>query len=172
MTFDVMIVGLGQIGMGYDLNLDSRKYIYSHASAFNSHKGFNIVGGVDVDNKLGKIFKNIYISPFYSDIKIALQQTNPDIIVIAVSTNLHYQVLKDIVKYSKTKLVLCEKPLSYCAREARSMQKICHAHNIKLFVNYMRISLPNSNKLLKTNVLIHLQKFFHLYKMILNIKNY
>ena len=37
--------------MGYDIDLDHNKYIYSHLSAFDKHEGFNIVGGVDIDCK-------------------------------------------------------------------------------------------------------------------------
>ncbi len=144
MTFNVLIVGLGRIGMGYDLDLDHSKYVYSHVSAFNQHNDFNIVGGVDIDSKLGKIFEEKYGSIFYENIQKALQCSQPDIVVIAVSTEFHDQVLKDIVKYSKPKVVLCEKPLSYNTEEAHSMQKLCKDNNIQLFVNYMRNSLPDS----------------------------
>jgi predicted dehydrogenase len=44
-------------------------------------------------------------------------------------------------------VVLCEKPLSYSIEEAYSMQEICNAYNIQLFVNYMRNSLPDSIKI-------------------------
>ena len=142
--FNVLIVGLGQIGMGYDLDLNHSEYIYTHSSAFNRHKGFNIVGGVDIDKKLGRIFEKKYDCISYSDTKVALKQSNPDIVIIAVPTDLHNQVLKDIVKYSKPKIVLCEKPLSYSVKEAHSMKKLCNSRSIKLFVNYMRNSLPNS----------------------------
>ena len=56
MAFNVLIIGLGQIGMGYDFDLDQDKYVYSHAAAFSQHKDFNIVGGVDIDSKFGKFF--------------------------------------------------------------------------------------------------------------------
>ena len=142
--FNVLIIGLGQIGMGYDLALDHKYHVYSHSAAFNQHKGFSIVGGVDLDNKLAKTFENKYDSKFYSNTQVALQQSNPDIVVIAVTTDLHNQVLKDIVKHSKPKVILCEKPLSYDTEEALSMQKLCNAYNIQLFVNYMRNSSPDA----------------------------
>jgi len=144
MTFDVLIIGLGQIGMGYDLNLDPKRYVYSHASAFSQHKGFNIVGGVDLDNRAGKAFEKKYGCAFYDNVQEALQKHNPDVIVISVSTQFHKQVLQDIVKYSKPKVILCEKPLSYNIEEAYEMQQLCKANSIKLFVNYIRDSDPNS----------------------------
>ena len=144
MIFNVLIVGLGKIGMRYDLDLDHDEYVYSHAAAFSKHKGFNISGGVDEDTKLGSTFEERYNSKFYGNIKDALQKHHPDIVVIATSTEFHNQNLKDIVKYSKPKAVLCEKPLSYRVKEAYSMQKLCKENGIKLFVNYMRSSLPDS----------------------------
>ncbi|MDB9950639.1 Gfo/Idh/MocA family oxidoreductase [Candidatus Thioglobus sp.] len=144
MSFNVLIIGLGQIGMRYDFDLDHGKYTFSHAAAFSQHKDFNIVGGVDIDSKFGKFFTEKYNSVFYNNIQDALQKNNPDIVVIAVSTEFHNQVLKDVVKYTIPKVVLCEKPLSYSLKEARSMQKLCKDNNIQLFVNYMRNSLPDS----------------------------
>ena len=144
MKFDVLIVGLGQIGVGYDLDLEHDEYVYSHAAAFSQHKDFNIVGGVDMNAKLGKMFEERYDSEFYINIQESLQKHHPDVIVISTSTQSHNQILKDIIKYSKPKVILCEKPLSYSVEETYSMQKLCKDSNIKLFVNYMRISLPNS----------------------------
>jgi len=141
---NVLIIGLGQIGMRYDLDLDHDKHVYSHAAAFSQHKYFNIVGGVDVDNMLGKFFTEKYNSVFYNNTQDALLKSNPDIVVIAVATEYHNQVLKDVVKYANPKVVLCEKPLSYSIEEANSMQQICKDNNIQLFVNYMRNSLPDS----------------------------
>ncbi len=144
MAFNVLIIGLGQIGMGYDFDLDHGEYVYSHAAAFNQHKDFNIVGGVDIDSKFGKFFTEKYDSVFYDNTQDALQKSDPDIVVIAVSTEFHNQVLKDIIKYSSSKVVLCEKPLSYSIEEAKSMQQLCKDNDIQLFVNYMRNSLPDS----------------------------
>jgi predicted dehydrogenase len=144
MAFNVLIIGLGQIGMGYDFDLDHDECVYSHAAAFDQHKDFNIVGGVDTDSKFGKFFTEKYNSIFYDNAQDALQKNDFDIVVIAVSTEFHNQVLKDIIKYSSPRVILCEKPLSYSIEEAKSMQQLCKDNNIQLFVNYMRNSLPDS----------------------------
>ena len=132
MTFDVLIVGLGQIGMGYDLNLDAKKYVYSHASAFDQHEGFNLLGGVDTDSELCKVFEGKYGGKFYSDTIEALRENEPDIVVIATSTELHKQILQDVIEYSQPKVILCEKPLSYSLKEANEMHELCKDNNIKL----------------------------------------
>ena len=48
-VFNVLIIGAGQIGSGFD-NPES-KLVLTHANAFTKHNGFNIIGFVD-SNKL------------------------------------------------------------------------------------------------------------------------
>ena len=143
MTFDVLIIGLGQIGMKYDINLDIKKYVYSHASALYQHQGFNIIGGVDENIELRQIFEKKYNKKFYNNTIDALQENQPDIVVIATSTQTHKKILYDIIKYSQPKVILCEKPLSYTLQEAYEMHELCKKNKIELFVNYVRNSDPN-----------------------------
>ena len=57
--FSCLIVGLGNIGMGYDIN---KKNIQSHSKSIEVHNGFNLLGGVDKSKKkefdLTKIIQN------------------------------------------------------------------------------------------------------------------
>ena len=46
--FSCLIVGLGNIGMGYDIN---KKNIQSHSKSIEVHNGFNLLGGVDKSKK-------------------------------------------------------------------------------------------------------------------------
>ena len=48
MRYGVLLVGLGQMGMGYDLNLDPSKYIQSHSRALQIHPDFDFFGAVDI----------------------------------------------------------------------------------------------------------------------------
>jgi len=143
MIFNVLIVGLGKIGMSYDLELDSKKYVYSHASAFKQHPGFNLICGVDTDPQLSGFFEEKYGCRFYSDLEKALRENEPDVVVIATSTKSHKKVIKSVIKYSHPKMILCEKPLSYSLQEANEIVTLCKNKNIKLFVNYIRNSDPN-----------------------------
>ena len=52
---DCLLIGLGQIGMGYDLLLDDQ-FILTHAKAISLHKDFNLVAAVDTSNELRKKF--------------------------------------------------------------------------------------------------------------------
>ena len=54
MILKVLIVGLGNIGLLYDLN---KRMQLTHASAFFKNKSFKIIGGVDKSKKILRIFK-------------------------------------------------------------------------------------------------------------------
>ena len=142
MSIAALIVGLGQIGMGYDLHLEQGKHIYSHARALSAHLAFRLVGGVDPDDQRRQSFTKTYGSPAYGDIESALQQQRPDLVVIAVPTQFHGQTLQRVLELAHPKVILCEKPLSYDLQEARGMLQACADRGVMLYVNYMRRSDP------------------------------
>jgi len=140
MSTGVLIVGLGQIGMGYDLALDPTLHVYSHARAFNQHPRFDLLGAVDPQPRLRVTFTETYAAPAFDDLDSALAELQPQVVVIAVPTQFHAQTLRRVIASGIAKTVLCEKPLSYDLGEARSMVEECAAAGVSLYVNYMRRS--------------------------------
>jgi len=141
-SYSVLIVGLGSIGMGYDLELDSQKFVYSHARAFHQHDSFVLVGGVDQDVQKCKLFENKYCCPSYTDIVQALSKKQPDVVVISVPTQFHAEVLQKVIIHSQPQAILCEKPLAYNLSEAMEIVNSCSARGLQLYVNYIRRSDP------------------------------
>lgn len=144
MTFKVLIVGLGQIGMGYDLHLDPLTYIYSHARAFSQHERFTLIAGVESDEEVRERFEQTYQCPAYLTIDDALKQHQPDVVVLSVPTQFHGETLLRVLDASEPKAILCEKPLSYNIQEAESMIQICNEREVFLSVNYMRRATPGA----------------------------
>ena len=142
MKTGVLIVGLGQIGMGYDLELDPSLYVFSHARAFAEHPAFQLMAAVDPDANRREIFTNTYRCPAYPDIESALALHQPDLVVIATPTPMHGETLQAVLRRSSPKLILCEKPLSYDAEEGRAMVEACAEKGVSLHVNYFRRSVP------------------------------
>ncbi len=143
MKFDVLIVGLGQIGMGYDLHhSDATAQIYSHARAFGQHPDFSLIAAVDPDKQSRETFEKKYQCPAYADVDAALKCHTPHLVIIAVPTQYHYAILHQVLEKSAPHTVLCEKPLSYSLDEASSMVELCAKNNVSLYVNYMRRSDP------------------------------
>lgn len=137
-----LIVGLGQIGMGYDLTLDPSIAVYSHARALSLHPQFVISGGVDLSFASRTLFEQHYHQPSYADTKLALASVAADVVVIASPTAGHREVLDIVLSNAKPEVILCEKPLAYDLSEAREMVDMCESHGVKLFVNYIRRADP------------------------------
>ena len=89
MTATALIVGLGQIGMGYDLNHDPQKYVSTHARAFQCHPGYQLVGGVDPDAERRRLFETHYQCPVYDDVASAMESLRPDVVAVATPTAVH-----------------------------------------------------------------------------------
>ncbi|MES2413938.1 MAG: Gfo/Idh/MocA family oxidoreductase [Pseudomonadota bacterium] len=138
-----LVIGLGQIGMGYDLKLDPANAVYTHARAFSLHPAFELLGAVDPSPTQRLLFERHYGQPAYADIKSALKAGAASVVVIASPTEKHSEILHAVL-HSKPKAILCEKPLSYNLSEARKMVEDCESAGVKLFVNYMRRADPGA----------------------------
>ena len=139
-----LIIGLGQIGMGYDLGLDAASYVYSHARACSLHPGFRLIGGVDPDDNVRDVFAKTFGCPAYQNLNIALEQHQPELVIVAVPTILHARTIDRGLAGSKPRLILCEKPLAYDRLEAKTIVEACATKNVQLYVNYMRRSDPGA----------------------------
>ena len=142
MSLGVVIVGLGQIGMGYDLGLDAKQYIYSHARAFSLHPSFYLVAAVDPDSKQRDIFSQTFHAPAYATVEAALTSHQPQLVVISTPTPLHKETLQAVLLHARPVAVLCEKPLSYSVTDGQWMVDACADAGVRLYVNYMRRSAP------------------------------
>jgi predicted dehydrogenase len=142
--FKAILVGLGQIGMGYDLSLSPENCVYSHARALSLHPAFILVGAVDPSAQARNTFQEVYRVPAYEGLEKALEQHNPDLIVIASPTTMHHESVLMLLNSCRPKAILCEKPLSYSLDESSKMLSLCAEKKVGLYVNYMRRSEPGA----------------------------
>jgi predicted dehydrogenase len=143
-----LVIGLGQIGLKYDIGL-SEEYVLTHSRSVDSHPEFELVGGVD-KNKINRdTFVKNYGKPVYSDIKKGILETKPSIIIISSPTSTHLSILDNIIEASSPKAILCEKPLDSDPNNASEMIKKCSDNDIQLFVNYIRRCDPGSLQIKK-----------------------
>lgn len=135
----VLLVGLGQIGMGYDLEHDPGKYVFTHAQAFSSHPAFDLVGAVDLSSERRAVFTGRYGKLAYASLETALDAQRPCVVVVAAPTVMHAQLVGQVLlQCREVKAILCEKPLAYGLDEAQGMVDACRKAGVALFVNYMR----------------------------------
>lgn len=141
---DALVVGLGQMGMGYDVNLDSESFVLTHSRAFELHPKFRLIGGVDPDSIRRDLFENQYRCKPYSSIDDAYRDLDPDILAISNPTESHGQTLTMALDVFQPECIICEKPLSYELSEAKKMVDLCASQNCRLYVNYKRRSDPGA----------------------------
>lgn len=142
MSFGVVIIGLGQIGMGYDLELPADLYVMTHARAFQNDPDFTLLGGVDVNADRRSLFEHEYGCKAFADVGTALKLLMPDIVVISVPTEFHLDAVKSVFNACRPRIILCEKPLAYKLSDAEKIDSLCKEHQCKLFVNYLRRADP------------------------------
>lgn len=138
MTYTVTLAGLGQVAMGYDLNVSDPGTILTHARAFSQHPEFRLVGGADPSDERRALFAEHYGSAAGPSLTAVLARENPDVVVIAAPTPLHAELLRTTFAHAQPRAILCEKPLSYDLEAARAMVRTCKARGCALYVNYMR----------------------------------
>ena len=146
--YSVLIIGLGNIGMRFDYENNSKNIILTHAKAFKLNNNFNLIGGVDIKDKNINDFQKKYACRCFSQIKEAMHALCPDIVIVSSPTNKHLENIKEVLKYKIPKIIICEKPLSYEINESREILELCKSNNTKLFINYFRRILPGNLEIL------------------------
>ena len=142
--FNVLIVGAGNIGALYD-NPESDNFL-THAHAFSSHKGFELLGFVDIDKLKAEKAVSLWGGKVFQSIEEAFEKEKIDIVCVAVPDEYHYEILKKLSS-SSVKLIFCEKPLVSTYEEAVEISAIYKENKIPICVNYRRRFVPAYEKI-------------------------
>ncbi|MCC6274392.1 MAG: Gfo/Idh/MocA family oxidoreductase [Leptospiraceae bacterium] len=147
MQISVLIVGLGQIGIGYDYDLNPEEFILTHARASSVHKKFHLVGGVDSNPVKREKLEMRYQCASYATLDLALKNLKADMVVVATPTDTHPEVINQIFSSYSPKAILCEKPIAYEKKDTVKILELCRRNQTKLYVNYHRRSDAGSLKI-------------------------
>jgi predicted dehydrogenase len=137
-----LLIGLGAIGMGYDIGHAVTGHVHTHARALQLSPAFGPVIGVDVNAERRELFASTYGGESFQSVTSALAAHQPDIVIISTPTETHAETLRVVIERSRPRVILCEKPLDYDLDSARLMVAACEERGIELYVNYMRRSDP------------------------------
>jgi len=137
-----VIIGLGQIGMDYDYDVIDESVIYTHSHAVAAHPSFRLVGAVDISPAQRARFEQRFRAPAFAQVEVALRELQPNIVVIATSSDSHSSILSSVLNTCHPNLILCEKPLACNVDEARTMVEQCEREGVELIVNYIRRADP------------------------------
>ena len=142
MTHSVVIIGLGRIGMGYDLVPGPAERVHSHSRAFSEHPAFSLLAAVDPEPTRRARFEAAYGRPAYRDVEVALAANVAEIVVIATPTVWHRDTLFRVLDRARPRAIVCEKPLANSVADATAMVETCATNGVGLYVNYVRRSDP------------------------------
>lgn len=135
--FSAAIVGLGQIGQGYDYDASDDRLLLTHASAYRHHAGFELVAAADPDPEQRERFVRKFGLPAYADLESLMSGHRPEVFSLCVPTPQHFQVFQEIIPW-RPLAILCEKPIAPGLPEAREMVRLAEAHQVALLINYIR----------------------------------
>jgi Oxidoreductase family, NAD-binding Rossmann fold len=139
-TIGVVVIGLGQIAIGYDHN-SSQKVLEkfdSLSTAFSHNPKFQLIAGVDPDESARKRFMQALNIPTFSSIdKIPTELIGMSTaFVISGPTQEHLSILHSIVKIKKNPWILCEKPMGGSLFDVNAFEQVMDTSRI--LVNYSR----------------------------------
>lgn len=146
MKYKAAVIGLGQIGQGYDYNCNDGSIITTHSSGYHFHSSFDLVAGVDNNKASCLKFEKKYRVKTFNCVNEMMEKLNPDVISIATPTNTHFDIFNQIVSYSP-KAILLEKPIAEKLDQAQNIVSTAKNAGITLVVNYIRRFEPGTNRL-------------------------
>ncbi|MDP4013838.1 MAG: Gfo/Idh/MocA family oxidoreductase [Candidatus Nanopelagicales bacterium] len=147
--FTALLVGLGRIGLGYDVDLDQdvpRQVVGScatHARALTTNDAFRLIGSVDPDPRARETFGLLYDLPTWATLR-EVPDTRVDLVVIATPTEHHVRLATDAIRRWAPRMLLCEKPCAMSAREAERLASVAESMGTRVSVNYFRRYLPQT----------------------------
>ncbi len=92
-SFSAVLVGLGQIGMGYDRHLPAMTHVLSHTRALLQHPRFRLLAAIEPDPALRQQFSAHTGLPAYDHIANLPDPVQADVVIVASPTATHPAVL-------------------------------------------------------------------------------
>ena len=149
--YDTVLIGLGAIGSYYSEDLVMSKSVKyaTHAHSLCSHKGFNLIAGVDKNNSNLETAKRLWnITELTNSIENLSNLESIEVAVLATGPEYRLDAIK---LFPNLKAVVLEKPSSISIEEGYILESYCKNKNIIVQVNLTRradqqmINLSNNN---------------------------
>lgn len=145
MIFNALIIGLGNIAVGFDLNSGERD-IYTHSKAYLNHSKVNLIGGIDPSQKQRVVFNNFSSKNSWCDISDFLKKcpwTLVDIVSICTPTFCREDIITETIDRLNPKAILLEKPIARDVHEALRILELQKKTKVMIYVNYFRSFLES-----------------------------
>ena len=154
MKYTVGIIGLGNIGMTYDSDVNDTTTFLSHSKSFYHHPAFELSFLLDIKEDLRieakKRFPEISVISAIEEVKVF-----PDVLVLAASPEVNLKYLQALKDKKEIKLFVVEKPFWSSAVPEEWLEEV---PSQKIYVNYFRKYLPYFQNLKKQISVNHFGK--------------
>ncbi len=140
--YKAAIIGCGLIAGGYDERSGFR-HVFTHAGAYRKHPGFDLIAVAENNTARLSDFQRIWHVPKgYADYRKMLKNERVDLLSVCVPDRLHFNVIRDALKYGTAKCILVEKPIAETPDKSEELIRLCKTHRVSLYVNYNRLWDP------------------------------
>jgi len=151
--FKALLLGLGQMGCGYDLDQPFRqdqpfsgKVTWTHARALACHPEVEFVAAVDPSPRARQSFSFVYDCPSFSDLQECFEVLGlckVDLVVVAVPPALQPSLVEQLLEQCRPRILLLEKPVAINVDAADRLRQVClRQPRMMVAVNYIRRYLP------------------------------
>ena len=168
MKVPTAILGLGKIGLTYDLDKMGKpipNQIMTHCRSVSGSDYFAVSYLIDLQIDKVRLGVELYGGAGFQTVAEAEGPDLPQLVIVSVPTSIHSEILLEIAEKWKPTTYLIEKPFGGSSYEARQMESILNTQGANVYVNYLRRYLPNFNSL-------KLSRFFQnrgeLYSVVIN----
>lgn len=118
----VAVIGVGSMGR-------------NHARVYHEIPSIELVGVVDADAKIVNQIAGLYNTIGYTNTEMLLREAKPDAVTVAVPTQLHFAVVKQVLEAGCH--VMVEKPIAATIDEANELVALAHRLNRVLMVGHI-----------------------------------
>ena len=104
-----------------------------HARLYKECRNAQLIGVYDISEEQGSKIAEEFSTTYFNDINSLAEQV--DALSVATPTDLHYEVVKDLLLQGKH--ILVEKPITTTVEEANELVKIAKEQNVALMVGHV-----------------------------------
>ncbi|NRF93659.1 Gfo/Idh/MocA family oxidoreductase [Paenibacillus frigoriresistens] len=148
--YKAIVIGLGQIGLTYDLD-PKRIKPSSHTLAYYQHPQVNYVAATDPREAQKSVLHSLAPEVvFYSELRALLKSHEPDIVSICTPPISHVSVIKEILSLCSPKVIFCEKPIVGHQSEVNEIRNLMENSSCMFIPNLSRRWSSGIQRLKKT----------------------
>lgn len=139
--YKAAVIGLGNIGLLYESE-KNRPHPSTHVYAYEQSEFFEVICGIDYDNKKKHILKNICPKAFFfQTLEEGIESgvlDEADVISVATPQDTHYDIIKKLNEKKIGKIIFCEKPIVSNKMEIEFIRQLLQSKSQIIIPNISR----------------------------------